>query len=688
MESLPDELLQEFMKGNHVMRHIRGLWNGIWSDMFIESTFMRYGHEAGGLVGLTLKPAAVTAWALSLHVCSQLCADLSSMKDGPGTKEMTTHKEESIARIHSDALDREKLRSTLALFIDPIDPTNQPSGIVNVASGLMSPNTVNVDKSLEIGKEQMRDFESGWPDTFHGTLKKKTVTMAASKKAVKIAGTPVYDTELIYTRVLGLQQSRNLNKQTILTYELSATPPALFDENGDMRSQTKATLRNQLKVEISNRRTSPPDAIIIDGCAYLWSVHWPTSGTVETYIQNFVGSLQYHLQKCAVYLIFDRYPPATPKGYTRCNRSGKNVTRRHVLTLNTPLPPQKIVLNVTHNKKQLITLITEYLIHHVANSFHNELIITSEHRVPIAIKNGEISTKDYLQNSQEEADVIIPHQLVFLAGNGAKHVCIICDDTDVFILLVHFYCKLRLECGVTMESPIAGRSSIDIKATAQRHKDVSEYLPGMHALTGCDTTSFVYSIGKVTALKILRKGTPLKLLGMEGSNMEDVVQEATVFISTCYGVPGMCDMSETRYAAWSVKMANSKICSAPILKALPPTSDAFRLHVYRPHLQAMIWRSALTSTPPAAADPSRHGWVQRNNSLFPVMLPEDVSPVPLDVLQMVKCGCASTYPCSSGRCSCVTAQMSCSMFCACHAGPDCNNKHTRSQPLSDYDDEC
>ena len=79
-------------------------------------------------------------------------------------------------------------------------------------------------------------------------------------------------------------------------------------------------------------------------------------------------------------------PSHSQRLYTRCNRSGKNVTRRHVLTLNTPLPPQKIVLNVTHNKKQLITSITEYLVHHVANSFRNELIITPEHRIPIAIK--------------------------------------------------------------------------------------------------------------------------------------------------------------------------------------------------------------------------------------------------------------------------------------------------------------
>lgn len=47
MEALSAEVLSEFMKGNHVMRHTPGIWNGIWSDMYIESTFMRYGHEAG-----------------------------------------------------------------------------------------------------------------------------------------------------------------------------------------------------------------------------------------------------------------------------------------------------------------------------------------------------------------------------------------------------------------------------------------------------------------------------------------------------------------------------------------------------------------------------------------------------------------------------------------------------------------
>ena len=64
IENLPENILPYFLKGKHVMRHIKGLW----SDMFIESTFMRYGHGRAGIVGITLKPETL---ALSRHICSQ-----------------------------------------------------------------------------------------------------------------------------------------------------------------------------------------------------------------------------------------------------------------------------------------------------------------------------------------------------------------------------------------------------------------------------------------------------------------------------------------------------------------------------------------------------------------------------------------------------------------------------------------
>ena len=63
------------------MRHIDSLWNGIWSDMFIESTFMRHGHGRAGIIGITLKPEALKTWALSRHICSQLIQNLAELRD-------------------------------------------------------------------------------------------------------------------------------------------------------------------------------------------------------------------------------------------------------------------------------------------------------------------------------------------------------------------------------------------------------------------------------------------------------------------------------------------------------------------------------------------------------------------------------------------------------------------------------
>ena len=155
MEHLPDDLLQAFLKGKHVMRHNRGIWNAIWSDMFIESTFMRYCHHAGGLTGLTLKPSAMTRWALSLNTCSQLRGDLLAMKDKQNNKTTTTHKEEAPGRMTSDAPDRQKIKEALQNYIDPLATDTHAPGLLNVVTCLHATDKVNADESITIGREQM-----------------------------------------------------------------------------------------------------------------------------------------------------------------------------------------------------------------------------------------------------------------------------------------------------------------------------------------------------------------------------------------------------------------------------------------------------------------------------------------------------------------------------------------------------
>ena len=46
----------------------------------------------------------------------------------------------------------------------------------------------------------------------------------------------------------------------------------------DLQSQI---LKTKLQVELADRRSLPPDVIVLDGCAILWIVRWPAHGLVK-----------------------------------------------------------------------------------------------------------------------------------------------------------------------------------------------------------------------------------------------------------------------------------------------------------------------------------------------------------------------------------------------------------------------
>lgn len=155
----------------------------------------------------------------------------------------------------------------------------------------------------------MKEYESAWPHSFHQSIPKKVTTVSMTKKHIKVGDAPVFDTETIYARAMGLQStSRALDTTTLLRHELSPYPTSIFDEYGHMReAQSKANLKNALKVEVSEK-TLPNsiNAIFIDGCAVLWAISWPVSGTVQHYLDAFRRYIHNQLKICAVYLVFDR----------------------------------------------------------------------------------------------------------------------------------------------------------------------------------------------------------------------------------------------------------------------------------------------------------------------------------------------------------------------------------------------
>ena len=189
---------------------------------------------------------------------------------------------------------------------------------------------------------------------------------------------------------------------------------------------------------------------------------------------------------------------------------------------------------------------------------------------------------------------------------------------------------------------------------------------------------YLWDIGKYIVIKILK---------YEFQLITDVITEVTELYAACYGSQERSDMSAVRFDVWSSKMANEICTSAPEVKSLPPTTDAFKQHVYRAHFQAALWRVVLDDDPPVCDHP-HHGWPhdQISNILLPVPLPPDVSPAPTEILKMIRCGCSSARPCLTNRYSCSAARLSCSMFCGCHGMVEYQNDQTKFTSTNDTED--
>ena len=67
-----------------------------------------------------------------------------------------------------------------------------------------------------------------------------------------------------------------------------------------------------------------------------------------------------------------------------------------------------------------------------------------------------------LQTTHEEADVIIPQQVKHLIGCGCSCIRVVCDDTDVFALLLYFHQAKDVSATVLMEGTSPQRAVINI----------------------------------------------------------------------------------------------------------------------------------------------------------------------------------------------------------------------------------
>ena len=90
-----------------------------------------------------------------------------------------------------------------------------------------------LQQALSIGHSQLLEFVKKLPNGFWKNIERKIKTMATTRKGIAIGSKVVYDTELIFSRFIGLQaSSREVDFKDVLSYELAPIPTALFDDAG------------------------------------------------------------------------------------------------------------------------------------------------------------------------------------------------------------------------------------------------------------------------------------------------------------------------------------------------------------------------------------------------------------------------------------------------------------------------
>lgn len=195
--------------------------------------------------------------------------------------------------------------------------------------------------------------------------------------------------------------------------------------------------------------------------------------------------------------------------------------------------------------------------------------------------------------------------------------------------------------------------------------EVCHLLPFVHAITGCDTTSRLFGIGKGIALKKLRTDPHFKhqaeIFARESPKME-VVRAGEEALSCLYGgTPGE-SLDLLRYRKFCTKVMTDTVSVQ--VHILPPTSAAASYHSQRTYLQVQQWRGIGNNL-----IPRDWGWDTAKDKLQPILT--HLPPAPEKLLKIIRCNCKTD--CDNKRCNCKKHGLQCSVACGDCRGVSCSN---------------
>ena len=287
----------------------------------------------------------------------------------------------------------------------------------------------------------------------------------------------------------------------------------------------------------------------------------------------------------------------------------------------------------------------------------------------------------HLESNQEVADTKILLHDIDATANGATELRIHSPDTDIFALSVRRYPHL---CKNTSSVTGTGHNHREIKLEKICHAlgpAKAAALPAFHASSGADNTGCFSEKGKAPCWKTFIEADEEVISGFSALGV-NLSRETMALIekSLCQLYVSRTDICTVKELRWWLFRRKQELS-----EKLPPTQAAPSQAILRAHYQLLVWKNDEVANP-TLPSPEIFGSTVDENGWVPVMT--KILPAPDAIIYLVKCKCAKQR-CSTNRCQCRKAGLSCTDLCNCSdSGDFCEIMHDNDGDVDDgYDDD-
>ena len=180
---------------------------------------------------------------------------------------------------------------------------------------------------------------------------------------------------------------------------------------------------------------------------------------------------------------------------------------------------------------------------------------------------------------------------------------------------------------------------------------LSESIFFLHALSGCDTTSRSYSIGKVTVLtKYTALNKSATVFMSPSSSQQDIQQEGEDVMLMIYGCTTSPSLNAARTSKFPMKVTTSTQYASP--EKLSPMSDSASFHSHRTYHQVQSWHGNDIASKVL-------GWKATPIGPIPIRMTQPA--VPERLLKIIRCNCGGQ--CDTKTCNCRKDALQCTPTC-------------------------